>query len=133
MSSKTGPKGEIPLGQSTPVGGATKTTYTYEDNANVDGKNAVKIKVDGTVTYNLPKGDGDAASVPFRVTKGKIEGKPTKGTLHFDPEAGRLLLAESRMTLEGTLTLAVGGNTFDTEVKLDLTSKTTLLKEKPKE
>src|SRR5262249_48342005 len=67
---------------------ATENTYTFQGTEKADGKELAKITVATKATYAPPEGD---TGLPFKITKGDLKAEGGKGTLLFDPEAGRLV------------------------------------------
>jgi Family of unknown function (DUF6263) len=121
-------KAEAPLG---PLGSFTLTrTYTYDGKENYDGKSVDKISFTGTATYTPPK-TGEASPLPFQVTKGDLKADDMKGTLYFDPAAGRVVASETSLRLKGNVSITVSGTPIDTEMQQDQTVKTRVLDKLP--
>jgi len=109
-------EGTINLG---PIGSYTVTyTFTY---VGVE-KDMDKIEVETAIVYTAPKNDPSAAGLLFRITKGTLNAKPAKGTILFDPKAGRIASADISIALEGTLTVSIGGTDTDVELKQEQTT-----------
>jgi hypothetical protein len=121
-------KQELPLG---PLGSfAVTRTYTYRGKDILDGKSYDKITFDGTATYALPK-SGEAGPFPFQVTKADLKTEGIKGTVWFDEAAGRLVQMTLEMSVKGTLTAVVSGNTLDTELDQTRSVKIRVLDKSP--
>jgi hypothetical protein len=116
----------IPMG---PLGTLQlKNSYKHEGNETVAGKGLEKITFDSAVTYTAPK--AQTGAVPFRVEKGDLKAEPTKGTIHFDQAAGRLVSLQHQIKLKGAVSLVSSGTKIDAELDQDQTTKTTLIPEK---
>src|SRR5207245_3369011 len=82
-----------PLG---PLGSLTrKNSYRDEGGDSLDGKSVEKVTFRSNVAYTAPpeKTAQPASAQPstFRVVKGDLKSpEPSKGTIHFDAQAGRL-------------------------------------------
>jgi hypothetical protein len=111
-------EGTVNLG---PIGSYTVTyNYTYVG----PEKDMDKIEVETSVVYTAPKNEPGATGLLFRITKGTLTAKPAKGTILYDPKTGRVASAEITISLEGTLTVSIGGT--DTDVELRQEQKTTV-------
>jgi hypothetical protein len=121
------PPGPIKKGQSWekqsklnmgPIGTYDTTyKYTYEGK---EGK-FEKIKVDTVLNYKPPEA-GAAGQLPFKIKAAKLESKNATGTILFDNEKHRLDSSDMKLTLEGKLTIEIGGMT--TEVDLNQEQET---------
>jgi hypothetical protein len=89
----------------------TTYKYTYEGK---DGK-LDKIKVDTILNYKAPEASA-AGQLPFKIKAAKLESKNATGTIWFDSEKGRLDHSDMKLTLEGKLTIEIGG--MNSEVDL---------------
>lgn len=113
-------KGTINLG---PIG-----TYTVTYNFKYVGveKDLDKIEVDPKLEYAAPKKDDpNAGGLLFRISEGTLgldPAKPSKGTILYDPKAGRVASADITINLKGNLKVTIGGT--DTTVELAQEQKT---------
>lgn len=88
-------------------------------------KDKDKLEVETVVAYTAPKDNPDG--LLFRIKEGsKLASDPagSKGTVLYDPKAGRIESAEINITLKGDLTVVIGGT--DTRVELTQQQKTTI-------
>jgi len=106
-------KHTVPLG---PLGSLNAVQgYTYDGPVEFEGKNAEKISVVTSVSYQPPK--GDTTGLPFRITAGNLKTQDGKGTIYFDAAAGRMLQSETKWRLKGVLTFeAAQGQPMDMEM-----------------
>jgi hypothetical protein len=109
---------------------AVKNVYKDDGTENVGGKTVQKITYDSTVIYSPPNSQAPAiAQAPFRVVKGELKRTDqSKGTIHFDAVAGRLVALNQNIKLKGKVSLLLGGAKVDAELDQDQKTKTTLLK-----
>ncbi|MFO0825154.1 MAG: DUF6263 family protein [Gemmataceae bacterium] len=107
-------KGTVNLG---PIGSYT-ITYNFKY-VGVE-KDMDKIEVEPKLEYTAPKKDDPGAGgLLFRINGGSLgleAGKPSKGTILYDPKNQRVASADITIHLKGKLTVAIGGT--DTEVEL---------------
>jgi hypothetical protein len=121
-------KRELSLG---PLGNFTTTrTFTYEGKDNLGGKTFDKITFKGTAAYSPPK-SGEGGPFPFQVTKGDLKMEEIQGKVWFDDAAGRLVGMEVSLRVKGTMTVVVNGNTLDTELDQERTTRTRVLDKAP--
>jgi hypothetical protein len=113
---------EVPLG---PLGSlASIHNYTYEGMEN----KLAKISVTATMTYNPPKADA-GGQLPFQITKGNLKADDAKGTILFDPAAGRLASSSMTMRIKGSLTISAMGQELamdmdqNQDVKIEVSDK----------
>lgn len=103
-----------------PIGTFQSTyLYTYE------GKVACyleRIYFKTDLRYSLPT--VPAGGLPFTIKKADLKRNEGTGAILFDNCRGRLVSSEMQMTLDGTLTIDIGGT--ETEVVLVKTQKTTV-------
>ncbi|HLJ93701.1 MAG TPA: DUF6263 family protein [Gemmataceae bacterium] len=101
--------------------GSYDTTYkfTYEGK---DGK-LDKIKVDTGLTYKAPDAN-TAGQLPFKIKAADLKSKNASGQILFDNEKHRLDSSDMKLSLEGKLTIEIGGMT--TEVELNQDQETTV-------
>ena len=85
--------------------------YTYEG---PEGK-LEKIKVDTTLKYQ-PPGATATANLPFKIKSATLASKNATGTIYFDKDKHRLEKSDQKMTLEGKLTIDIGGQSSDVEL-----------------
>jgi hypothetical protein len=103
-----------------------KFTYTY-DGKNTDGKTDEekkwdKIKVTTELTYTPPDDKAQQGGLPFKIKSADLTSKDASGTIYYDSEKGRIAKSNMKLTLNGKLTIEIGGQ--PTEVKLDQTQET---------
>jgi hypothetical protein len=100
--------------------GTYDTTYkfTYEGK---EGK-FDKIKVDTTLKYT-PPGPNSAGSLPFKIKGADLNAKDAKGTILFDPEKHWIDSSESKLTLEGKLSIEINGQPSEVQLTQNQTTK----------
>jgi hypothetical protein len=104
-----------------PIGSYDSTyKYTYEGK---DGK-LDKIKVDTTLAYQ-PPGANVASTLPFKIKKAELASKNSSGTVWFDNDKKRLDHSEMKLTLEGKLTIDIGGMNSDVDLNQEQSTKVT--------
>jgi hypothetical protein len=96
--------------------------YTYEGK-DEKNKDLDKISVKTTLKY-VPPGEGAGAGLPFRIKSADLKSKDATGTILFNSKLGRVESSEMSLTLEGKLSIEIGGQT--TEVELNQKQKTTV-------
>jgi hypothetical protein len=117
---------DVPFG---PLGAhKLTTTYKLEGKEDVGGKKVEKISFTTAVDFKPGKAD---PSLPYAVVGSDLKADDSRGTLHFDAAAGRLVQSEAKMTLKGHLVLASGGSNTDADVEQDQVTKVTLLNDNP--
>jgi hypothetical protein len=92
--------------------------YTYEG---PEGK-LQKIKVDTTLAYQPPNPSTQTGNLPFRIKSADLKSSNATGTLYFDNDKHRLDKSDQKMTLEGKLTIDIGGQSSDVELKQEQTT-----------
>jgi hypothetical protein len=103
-----------------PIGSyVTKYTYTYEGKQDKFDK----ISVVTDLKYQEPGAAGGGA-LPFQIKAAKLESKGATGTILFDNEKHRVDQSDTKMKLEGKLTISIGG--MNTEVDLVQDQTTTV-------
>jgi len=95
----------------------TTYKYTYEGK---EGK-LDKIKVDTTLIYKAPEAN-TAGQLPFKIKTADLKSKNATGTILFDNEKHRLESSDMKLTLEGKLTIEIGGMTTEVELNQDQTT-----------
>jgi hypothetical protein len=98
----------------------TNYTYTYDGPDPKDAKLQI-IKVSSELKYKEPAAEGGVGGLPFRIKKANLKSEPSKGTITYDPEKGRIVKSEMKLKLEGDLEIEIGGQT----TKVDLTQDQT--------
>jgi hypothetical protein len=90
-----------------------------------NGEEVHEVTVTSSVEHAPPgDGQGEAPALPFRVKKADLKsGKQDGGVVHYDT-TGRLLDAETRLRITGSLTIEIGGQ--DTTVDLKQDQRTTV-------
>lgn len=107
--------------------------YKLEGKEMIDGKPVDKITFTGEAKYSGPDAKTLAGGpFPFQVTKGELKVEDFKGTLLFDPAAGRLVSAEESKKITGNVTINVSGSSLDTNVVQEQTTTTKVLDQLPK-
>jgi len=114
---------------------AITNTYRDEGSEQLDGKAVQKIGFDSAVIYSLPKAPSGDVRVEQRLSWGlwpisRLERTDkSRGTIYFDPAAGRLVAANYQITLKGKeMSLAIQGTKIDADIDHDQKTKTTLVK-----
>jgi hypothetical protein len=74
------------------------------------------------VHYEAPT-QGDS-TLPFKILKADLKGSGREGEMRFDRERGRVVRVETRLTLEGDLSVEIGGQ--ETKMGLKQEQKTTV-------
>jgi len=80
-----------------------KRTYTYDGEGTVGKHKTAKISFTTELSFELDLDQGGA-----KVT-GTLSVTQSKGTLHFDPKAGRVVSLANEFTLGGAINVAAGG------------------------
>jgi hypothetical protein len=94
--------------------------YTYEGK---DGK-LDKIKVETTLKYKEPaEAAGGTSGLPFKIKSAELKSSNASGTILFDPEKGRIESSDMRVTLDGKLSIDIGGQVTDVTLNQTQTSK----------
>jgi hypothetical protein len=92
----------------------TTYKYTYEGK---EGK-LDKIKVDTNLSYKAPEASA-AGQLPFKIKSADLKSKNATGTILFDNEKHHLDSSDMKLTLEGKLTIEIGGMTTEVELNQD--------------
>src|SRR5262249_29297829 len=108
----------------------TKKNYKLEGKETVDGKPVEKITFTAEAKYSGPA-KAEGSPFPFQVTKGELKAEDYKGTLRFDPAAGRLVSSDVSMRITGNVTISVSGSSLDTIVQQDQTISNKVLDKPP--
>jgi hypothetical protein len=94
-----------------------KYVYTYEGK-DKEKKSFDKIKVETSLKYTPPtEAAGGGGGLPFKIKSADLKSTKAEGSILFDPEKGRIDSSTMKLTLNGTLSIEIGGQT--TEVTLD--------------
>jgi hypothetical protein len=105
-------KSELSMG---PIGKYETTyTYTYEGKE----KNLDKISVSTDLKYTPPT-EKESVGLPFKIKDATLKSKSSSGTLLFDPAKGWVVSSDTKLTIEGSLTIEIGGQ----GTKVDLTQE----------
>jgi hypothetical protein len=104
----------------------TTYKYTYEGK---EGK-LDKIKVDTTLVYG-PPGPNAGGALPFQIKSAKIETKGATGSILFDNEKHRLEKSDTKLKLEGKMTISIGGMNTDVDLSQDQTTTVTTSDKNP--
>jgi hypothetical protein len=99
--------------------GVYDTTYKYTYEGKQDKLD--KIKVETTLNYQ-PPGANPVGALPFKIKAAKLESKGGSGTILFDNEKHRLDNSETKIKLEGKLTIDIGGMATDVDLSQDQTT-----------
>jgi Family of unknown function (DUF6263) len=89
-----------------------------------------KIKVDSTLTYQ-PPGQSASASLPFKIKSADLKSKNASGTILFDNEKHRVQQSDQKMTLEGKLTIEIGGQPSEVDLTQEQTTSVKTLDDNP--
>ena len=108
-----------------PIGTYTnKYKYTWKAQAaDAKNKDLEEITVDTTLSYAAPT-ESDPA-LPFKIKSSTLATKQEKeptGKIIFNSKLGRLQSSEVKVTLSGTLTIEIGGNTTQVELTQNQTT-----------
>lgn len=112
-----------------PIGKYENTfTYTY-DGKNADAKEDAekkwdKISVKTELKYTPPDEKAQTGGLPFRIKSADLTSKDAAGTIYYDPDKGRVARTSMHLTLNGTLSIEIGGQA--TPVTLSQTQDTTV-------
>jgi Family of unknown function (DUF6263) len=102
---------------------------TYEGKAKIDDKEAEKITQAPNVTFTPPKAAG-LAGFPT-IAKADLKADAARGTIYFDAAAGRMVQAEMKTHLKGTMTLTGAGKDVEADIDLEQTVTTRYLDKSP--
>jgi hypothetical protein len=75
-------------------------------------------------------GEGDD-SLPFKITKADLKADKYSGTHKFDVKLGRAAESKVDMTLSGTMTIAVAGQTIDAKLAIKMTTTNVISDKNP--
>jgi hypothetical protein len=100
-------------------------TYTYEGK----DKDLDKIKVDIGLTYKVPA--GETGGLPFKITSADLKPKDAKGSILFNNKEGRVASSTMSLNLEGKISIEIGGNKTDVELKQTQTTDVKTFTEDP--
>jgi hypothetical protein len=92
----------------------TKKTFTDEGPASVGGREVRKVGVKATLSFAPPKKAGGGL-FPGTIDKFDIKNQTFKGSLSFDPVAGRPAAMDTRYSADIALTLTVDGMSVEAE------------------
>jgi hypothetical protein len=93
---------------------AGKVSYAYPGPAKGP---QVKVPYTLKITYQPRKGPGPAGALPFQIAGGKFQPPQAGGTLLFDTERRRVVAADERFHVRGTIELVLLGQNTATEVE----------------
>jgi len=114
-----------------PLGTLRETrTYKIEGKTDFSGSRVDKITFTTAVDFKPGKPD---KTLPYYVVNGemKAEADQAKGTILFDPVAGRVVQIEAQLKLRGRMVLSSSGANVDMVVEQEQITKVAVLKEKP--
>jgi hypothetical protein len=103
-------------------------TYKLEGKGDLGGKKVDRITFTSAVEYKAGKPD---KALAYHVISGEMKADEAKGTVHFDPDAGRVVQIESRMKLRGRMVLSIAGSNVDAVVEQEQKTEVAVLSEKP--
>jgi hypothetical protein len=102
-----------------PIGSyKTLNTFTYEGE---EGK-FHKIKVVTTLDYT-PPGANSSGALPFKIKSADLKARNATGTILYDPERRWIDSSDSKLLLEGKLTLDLNGQTQDVQLTQEQETK----------
>jgi hypothetical protein len=105
-----------------PIGSySTRTKYTY-DGQDAQNADLAKLKAETTLTYRPPGANEPAEGLPFKIKTADLKSKDGTGTIAFDVKKGRLDNSSMKLTLEGNLTIEIGGNPTPVNLKQEQTT-----------
>jgi hypothetical protein len=102
---KKGDAWERPAKCYLPPWGTLEAANRYLDDGKV--KQGERITMTAAMKYVAPAGSG--AELPFKVVSGQLKAEPAKGTIVFDPAAGRLVRSETKLQFKGGLVFTTEG------------------------
>lgn len=105
-------------------------SFTAAGDDTIDGHKVQKITVRGTDV--LRPSNRDESALAIRKCKAELHKGDYKGTLYFDPTAGRLLQAETRLWTELTTSFELQGRTFEAWGSQDQTTNVRVLDKDPR-
>lgn len=93
-----------------PIGKYENTyKYTYRGTEGEKDKQLYMISVEPTLKYTPPGDVAGAGGLPFKIKGAKLESKSPVGQLLFNPSKGRLEKSTVKITLDGNLSIEIGG------------------------
>ncbi len=103
-----------------PVGGYD-TKYTFEfDKTTGD---VAEVKVTPAVTYKAPKATETGDALPFKIKGAELKSDATAGgTIKFNTKTGRIDSSSVTLKINGKVTLEIGGQTSDVEIRQEQTT-----------
>jgi hypothetical protein len=102
--------------------GTYDTTHRYTYTGSNGANEQFKVEVTD-FRYQAPA-QQDAARLPFKVVNADLKGSGRDGEMLFDRTRGRVVRYEGRMSVEGSLTIDIGGQ--ESRVTLKQEQKTTV-------
>jgi hypothetical protein len=99
--------------------GTYDTTYKYTYEGMQDKLH--KIKVETTLVYQ-PPGPNAAGTLPFKIKAAKLDSKGGSGTILFNNEKHRLESSDTKLKLEGKLTIDISGMATDVDLSQEQTT-----------
>jgi len=101
--------------------GKYNNEYNYELKGKKDAKSFDTINVSTVLKYTPPTeaAGGGTAGLPFKIKSADLTSKDATGTIEFNADKGRIESSTMKLTLEGKLSIEIGGQT--TEVTLNQT------------
>lgn len=104
-----------------PIGKFTNSyKYTYEGEDGTTKKD--KIKVESELKYKEPGEGGGVAGLPFKIKQADLKSTTAGGEILFDSAKGRVEKSKLNVSLKGTLSIEIGGQTTPVELTQDQTS-----------
>jgi hypothetical protein len=96
--------------------------YTY-DGPDEKDKNLAKIAVKTELKYTPPPDAAGVGGLPFKIKSADLKSTNAKGTIYFNVEKGRVEKSDMSLDLEGKLSIEIGGQTTQVELKQTQTTK----------
>jgi hypothetical protein len=101
---------------------ATTSQYVFEGPDKKDRK-LVMVAVKQKLTYTAP-GPAAGGGLPFKVKSADFKSSEATGTIHVNPNKGRVERSEVTLRLRGRMTIEIGG--MNTDIDLDQIQKVTV-------
>jgi formylglycine-generating enzyme required for sulfatase activity len=104
-------------------------TFTSEGTDIIDGRQVLKITVQGTEV--MRPSNRDETGLAVKHCKAELNKADYKGTLYFDPAVGRLVQAQTRLWTQMSTSFELQGRTFEATGTQDQTTNVRCLDRKP--
>ncbi|MBT6156155.1 MAG: hypothetical protein HOH82_15975 [Planctomycetaceae bacterium] len=109
---------------------AINATYIYYGKATVEDTPVDRIQYIAAMKYSPPKANG-SVKLPFTITKVSLNSDEFSGTIHFNPETGRIVDTTLNMKISGELTFLVDDQDRTVSLKQEMTIEAHILDENP--